>query len=83
MRLCFFAGYRYSADLDFFAINGLTTKGSLSIVGNAIAAWRARLELPVHELVEELGVSRWITYVGLLGAKPRKLKLDISRTTNS
>ena len=78
LRLCYFADYRYSADLDFSATNGLTAAEALSIVGTAIAACRARLELPVLELAEQNGAPPWITYVGPLGAKPRKLKLDIS-----
>jgi uncharacterized protein len=78
LRLCYFADYRYSADLDFSATNGLTAAEALSIVGTAIAACRARLELPVLDLAEQNGAPPWITYVGPLGAKPRKLKLDIS-----
>lgn len=78
LRLCYFEGYRYSADLDFSAVDGLTVDAARALVDTAIGACRARLELPVLELTDADGAPPWVTYVGPLGAKPRKLKLDIS-----
>ena len=78
LRLCYFEDYRYSADLDFSAIDDLTVADSLALFAAAIAACRTRLELPMLELTDGGGAPPWVTYVGPLGAKPRKLKLDIS-----
>ncbi len=78
LRLCYFDDYRYSADLDFSAVDGLTVGDARALVDAAIGACRARLEIPVLELTDGEGSPPWVTYVGPLGAKPRKLKLDIS-----
>lgn len=78
LRLCYFEDYRYSADLDFSAVDGLTVDGARALVGEAISACRARLEMPVLDLTDGDRAPSWVTYIGPLGAKPRKLKLDIS-----
>lgn len=78
LRLCYFEDYRYSADLDFSAVNGLAVDGARTLIDTAIGACRVRLEMPVLELTDGDGAPPWVTYVGPLGAKPRKLKLDIS-----
>ncbi|HEV2361048.1 MAG TPA: nucleotidyl transferase AbiEii/AbiGii toxin family protein [Acidimicrobiales bacterium] len=78
LRLCHFADYRYSADLDFSAIDGLSADDGRTLLATAVAACRTRLELPLLEVVEGEGIGPWVTYVGPLGAKPRRLKLDIS-----
>jgi predicted nucleotidyltransferase component of viral defense system len=80
LRLCYFEGYRYSADLDFSAIDGLTTAGAVSAVAAAAGACRARLELPTLELSHGDSGTAWVTYVGPLGSRPRTIKLDISDT---
>jgi hypothetical protein len=36
LRLCYFDDYRYSADLDFSAIDGLTTGDAGVVVGTAV-----------------------------------------------
>jgi predicted nucleotidyltransferase component of viral defense system len=78
LRLCYFDDYRYSADLDFSAVDGLAVDDAHALVAAATAACRTRIELPVLELTSGDRGAPWLTYVGPLGAKPRKLKLDIS-----
>ncbi len=78
LRLCYFADYRYSADLDFSAVDGLSRAEATSLVADAIDTCRTRLELPVLEIVHGEGGTPWVSYVGPLGAKPRAIKLDIS-----
>ena len=80
LRLCYFIDYRYSADLDFSAVDGLSSADATALVTEATEACRKRLELPVLEVVKEIGGAPWVNYVGPLGAKPRKIKLDISDT---
>lgn len=78
LRLCYFTDYRYSADLDFSAVNGLTSAEATVLVTVATTTCRERLELPRLEVVQEEGGIPWLIYVGPLDAKPRKIKLDIS-----
>ena len=80
LRLCYFADYRYSADLDFSAVNGLSSADATALVAAATVTCQKRLELPVLEVVQEEGGAPWVSYVGPLGAKARKIKLDISDT---
>jgi|GEM_PF-458032 hypothetical protein len=80
LRLCYFADYRYSADLDFSAIDGLSSSDAVALVAVAVDTCRKRLEVPLLEIVDGEGGTPWVNYVGPLGAKPRKLKLDISDT---
>lgn len=80
LRLCYFADYRYSADLDFSAINGLSSAEATTLVAATTLTCRERWELPVLEVVQDAGGTPWVNYVGPLGAKPRKIKLDISET---
>jgi uncharacterized protein len=79
LRLCYFEDFRYSADLDFSAIDGLSGAGATAAIERAIVVCRNRVELPHLELVDgDSGGTAWIEYVGPLGAKPRKIKLDVS-----
>jgi uncharacterized protein len=78
LRLCYFQDYRYSADLDFSAVDGLAVDDARALVAAATDACRKRLEMPLLEVTDAEGGLPWVTYVGPLGAKPRKLKLDIS-----
>jgi hypothetical protein len=80
LRLCYFTDYRYSADLDFSAVNGLSSAEATALVAAATDTCHKRLELPVLEVVQEEGGAPWASYVGPLGAKARKIKLDISDT---
>lgn len=80
LRLCCFENYRYSADLDFSAIEGLSRRQALDLVAAAAVTCRERLEMPELEVTGGDGSSSTaaITYVGPLYAKSRRLKLDIS-----
>jgi predicted nucleotidyltransferase component of viral defense system len=78
LRLCYFDDYRYSADLDFSAIDGLTTGDAGVVVGTAVDACRTRIEAPMLEVSATDGGTMWISYIGPLGSKPRRIKLDIS-----
>ena len=78
LRLCYFDEYRYSADLDFSAIDGMTLPEAMSAVARAVEACRQRIETPLLEVFPGDGGTAWISYVGPLGARPRKIKLDIS-----
>ncbi len=80
LRLCFFETYRYSADLDFSAIDGLSRSDALALIAKAATACRKRLELPSLDVSTEDGTAAWVIYVGPLNSKPRMLKLDISDT---
>jgi uncharacterized protein len=75
LRLCYFADYRYSADLDFSAVDGLSTADA---VARAAEACRRRVEFPVLEVSSADGGPAAVSYVGPLGSKPRTIKLDIS-----
>ena len=46
LRLCYFADYRYSADLDFSAIDGLSSSDAVALVAVAVDTCRKRLEVP-------------------------------------
>jgi hypothetical protein len=78
LRLCHFEDYRYSADLDFSAVDGLAAGEARALVAAATDACRQRLEMPALEVTDADGGTPWVTFIGPLGAKPRKLKLDIS-----
>ncbi len=80
LRMCYFADYRYSADLDFSAIGGLTAGDAVAHVADAVDACRRRIEAPTLEVFHPDGVTAWISYVGPVGSRPRRIKLDISDT---
>jgi hypothetical protein len=80
LRLCYFTEYRYSADLDFSAVDGLSSAEATALVAEAADTCRARLELPMLQVEQEANGAPWVKYVGPLGANPRKIKLDISDT---
>lgn len=80
LRLCYFTDYRYSADLDFSAVDSLSSGDAVAIVAQAVDTCRTRLELPMLQVTFGDGETPWVNYVGPLGSKPRKLKLDISDT---
>lgn len=75
LRLCFFDDYRYSADLDFSLVGGMSRDEAVQVVRDATAAVVQEIGLP-HLLVREDGTR--IEYVGPLGSKPREVKLDIA-----
>jgi predicted nucleotidyltransferase component of viral defense system len=78
LRLCCFEEYRYSADLDFSAVAGFTRQQAFELVTAATIACKDRLEVPELSVSETAGTFAWITYVGPLRSKRRRLKLDIS-----
>ena len=74
LRLCFFADFRYSADLDFSLV-GLPVEAVLELVQRALEDVKARIGIPHLELVD--GPPREIQYKGPLG-RERRIKLDIA-----
>jgi hypothetical protein len=78
LRLCYFQDHRYSADLDFSAIEGLTAADAIAAVATAVDACRRRIEAPTLMVSDADGGTAWISYVGPLGSRPRKIKLNIS-----
>ena len=66
------------ADLDFSAVDGLSSADAIAAIHHAAAACRARVELPVLEIADADGTTAWVNYVGALGSKPRTMKLDVS-----
>lgn len=75
MRLCYFEDYRYSADLDFSLVSGLTIDDALSIVRGALDDCRVAIGLPSLSLNDQ--ASPRVEYVGPLQHRPRRLKLDL------
>jgi len=71
-------GYRYSADLDFSAIGGLTAADAVAGVATATEACRRRIEAPTLGVPDADDGTARISYVGSLGSRPRKIKIDIS-----
>jgi predicted nucleotidyltransferase component of viral defense system len=78
LRLCYFEHYRYSADLDFSTVEGLSKDSAIQSIAEAAESCRERLEMPMLEVSQEPGEAAWVNYVGPLRSKPRKLKLDVS-----
>lgn len=74
LRLCFFAEFRYSADLDFSLV-GISPEDALELLRRALEDVKVRIGIPHLELVE--GPPREIQYEGPLG-RQRRLKLDIA-----
>lgn len=74
LRLCFFADYRYSADLDFSLTGGMTRSQAAGVV--AAAATRVAEDLGFSRLAVNEGGDQ-IEYCGPLGGRPRTVKLDM------
>lgn len=74
LRLCYFEGYRYSADLDFSLQADANPAEALESVNAALSELAQRIALP-HLTVARDG--KHIEYVGPLG-KQRDFKLDIA-----
>lgn len=77
LRLAHFGDYRFSADLDYSAID-LDGSQARGLVATSLDLVKQRSGLPHLELVEKPGDSQEIAYVGPLLAKPRGIKLDIA-----
>jgi predicted nucleotidyltransferase component of viral defense system len=80
LRLCHFDDYRYSADLDFSAVDGLSRAEAVDIVSTAASTCRDRIELPRLDVTDRQGGTAWVAYIGPLGARTRRIKLDVSDT---
>jgi uncharacterized protein len=76
LRLCHFDSYRYSADLDFSLVGGLSVDGARVLVVDALADCQALVGFPTLRLTD--ATPPRIEYVGPLDAKPRSLKLDLA-----
>jgi predicted nucleotidyltransferase component of viral defense system len=74
LRMCYFEEYRYSADLDFSLINGMTVAAALTPVSAALEATKQLIGFPSLALTED---GKHIEYVGPLG-KQRDVKLDLA-----
>jgi len=74
LRLCYFEGYRYSADLDFSLQTDANPAEALESVNAALGELAQRIGFP-HLTVAQDG--KHIEYVGPLG-KQRDLKLDLA-----
>lgn len=75
LRLCWFDDYRYSADLDFSLVDGLTIDETLPIVAQALEATASAIGFPLLALTDD-EVPK-ITYRGPLG-RERTIKLDLA-----
>lgn len=75
LRLCYFDDYRYSADLDFSLINGMTLDDARALVVEALAATANRIGLPQLSITEHDPPR--IAYRGPLG-RERYIKLDLA-----
>jgi len=69
------AEYRYSADLDFTVRNG-SEADALAALATAVDGAREHAAFPVLQLSEDEKPD--VLYVGPLGAKPRRIKVDIA-----
>ncbi len=77
LRLAHFGDYRFSADLDYSAID-LDGSWARDLVRASLNLVKERAGLPHLELLEKTGGDQEIAYVGPLQAKPRGIKLDIA-----
>ena len=75
LRLCWFDDYRYSADLDFSLIGGLSAGDAYSSVAAALELVAASIGFPLLELTDD-SLPR-IAYRGPLG-RERTVKLDLA-----
>jgi len=75
LRLCFFDDYRYSADLDFSLLDGLTPPVAREAVERALASVRETIGLLQLEL--DRNTPPRIVYTGPLGGE-RSIKLDLA-----
>ncbi len=74
LRMCYFEAYRYSADLDFSLINGMTIATALTTVRAALDATKELIGFPILVLTED---GKHIEYVGPL-RRQRDVKLDLA-----
>ena len=77
LRLCYFEGYRYSADIDLNLDTQTPFEEALDIMSEVLATTRGEVDLPHLELADRRGQTV-IEFVGPKRAKPRWIKLDIA-----
>lgn len=75
LRMCHFEDYRYSADLDFSLVDGMTLDDARTLVRNALDSTSEQISFP-HLTMTEHDPPR-IAYRGPLG-RERLLKLDLA-----
>lgn len=75
LRACYYQDYRYSADLDFSLIGGMTVEAGLDVVREAIGLMRADAGLSEAALDVD-GPAPLIRYRGPLGP-PTSIKVDL------
>jgi predicted nucleotidyltransferase component of viral defense system len=74
LRLCYFEDYRYSADLDFSLLDGVSLEKALAVVAGALERLARQAGFPYLALSAD---QKRIEYTGPLG-RQRHLKLDIA-----
>ncbi len=77
LRLCYFSGYRYSADIDLNLESDIDVQHAFDVFGEILEATQERVGLPHLALVSEPKLH--IEFIGpKRTARPRIIKLDIS-----
>lgn len=76
LRLVHYDGYRYSADLDY-SLQDINPADAYALIEAALANGRSNVGLPTLRLDRDADPPR-IEYVGPLGSKPRRIKLDLA-----
>lgn len=76
LRLGHYENYRYSADLDYSLV-GITGAEAVAMLGAALENCRVRMGLQVLGLDASVATP-YVSFVGPLGAKPRRIKLDLA-----
>lgn len=77
LRLCYFDGYRYSADIDLNLEPDVDTQHAIGVLGEILGATQERVGLPHLALVTEPKLR--IEFIGpKRTARPRIIKLDIA-----
>jgi predicted nucleotidyltransferase component of viral defense system len=74
LRLCYFADYRFSADLDFSLLDEMSVDEALSVVRSALSDVASAIGFAHLALTED---CKRVEYVGPLG-KRRDVKLDLA-----
>jgi predicted nucleotidyltransferase component of viral defense system len=75
LRACYYFDYRYSADLDFSLIDGMTVEEGLHVVGQTLARIGAGVGL-TEAVLDTNGSVPLIRYVGPWGRENR-IKVDL------
>lgn len=76
LRLAHFEQYRFSADLDY-SLNAIDVGRALDVIDAAVTNTQQQTGMTALHL-DRSSESLRIEYVGPLGAKPRRIKLDLA-----